>query len=245
MSTKFSGRFCLLISTNFRESLTSTVIFDIENDVAPITGPLNQKAYMNKLVFICSVSIMLARPSLSRAEVIMNIYQNGSDVVASGSGTLDTTDLTFVTSASGDPIIEPYLGVLRVGPTSGSSLLIYSGLSGPSKFGPGNYTYPGSGSGNEFGVSGENGDLYVPGSYTSGANLSGTDTFSGTTLAGLGLTVGTYTYAWGTGVDADSLVVNVIAPASVPEPSSLTLVLFSAAIGLGARFWSHRRASRD
>jgi hypothetical protein len=48
----------------------------------------------------------------------------------------------------------------------------------------------------------------------------------GQTLASLGLTPGTYVYTWGTGVDADSLTVNVEA---VPEPAIWAMMLLGFA----------------
>ena len=66
-------------------------------------------------------------------------------------------------------------------------------------------------------------ELLLPIGYISGSSISGTDTWDGTSLAGLDLKAGTYTYTWGTGINADSVVVNIgIAP--VPEPSSLGLM---------------------
>ena len=79
-----------------------------------------------------------------------------------------------------------------------------------------------------FGVDAGEGNLVVPNNYVSGSSLSGTSTYSGQTLAGLGLTPGTHRWTWGSGANADFLEVD-IPGAPVPEPSSLIL----AAMGIG------------
>jgi hypothetical protein len=69
----------------------------------------------------------------------------------------------------------------------------------------------------------------------SGAKLSNTMTFTGETFTMLGVKPGTYTYTWGTGANADSLIVEI---GAVPEPASLTLL----AVGLaGLGMVVHRR----
>lgn len=64
------------------------------------------------------------------------------------------------------------------------------------------------------------------GAYHSGDALSATDTWDNTTLAGLGLDPGVYTYSWGSGVDADALQVRIGATTSgVPEASTWAMML--------------------
>jgi len=81
------------------------------------------------------------------------------------------------------------------------------------------------------------GDLITPDGYISGSALSGTATWSGTTISSLGLTPGTYTWTWGTGPDADSLTVNI---GVVPEPSTLTLLGIGIA-GVAGGSWLRRK----
>ena len=66
-------------------------------------------------------------------------------------------------------------------------------------------------------------DIFLPTGYVSGTTLNSSSIFLGTTLADLGLLNGSsYTYNYGTGLNADSIVFNVGAP--VPEPASMALV---------------------
>jgi ABC-type proline/glycine betaine transport system permease subunit len=51
--------------------------------------------------------------------------------------------------------------------------------------------------------------LYVPSGYTSNSVISGTSTYNSTTIAGMGLTPGTYTWSWGSGGDASTLVMTI------------------------------------
>jgi hypothetical protein len=60
-----------------------------------------------------------------------------------------------------------------------------------------------------------------------GTLLAGMSTYAGQTFASLGMDSGSYTWSWGSGNTADSLMLNVIS-SSVPEPSTG----FLAALGL-------------
>jgi hypothetical protein len=85
----------------------------------------------------------------------------------------------------------------------------------------GSLIYASSGSG-ALGVLGDYERVVVPFGYVSGSALSETATWNDQTISSMGLTPGTYTWTWGSGIDADSLTLNI-----APEPGSL--LLFSAA----------------
>jgi hypothetical protein len=108
----------------------------------------------------------------------------------------------------------------------------YNGVTGSVHvlFGSGGQTNVTSGSGLPVGTAGfVNGSntIDVSSSYVSGAQLTSSSTWANTTISGLGLTPGTYTFTWGSGgINADSLQVVI---GAVPEPSSLIL----AGTGLG------------
>jgi hypothetical protein len=64
--------------------------------------------------------------------------------------------------------------------------------------------------------------------------------YAGATFASLGVTPGTYVWAWGSAATADSLTLQ-IGPAAVPEPVSLSLLAVGVA-GLAVRHWRRRTA---
>jgi hypothetical protein len=113
------------------------------------------------------------------------------------------------------------LGVTGSQPTS-----LYTGLSGPTSFGSGGLKLANSGSGDRVAVVGDDEELQVPSGYVSGNPLSDTLTFTGTTLAALGLTDGTYTWTWDSGANDVVLYVGV---AATPLPAAFPL--FASGLG--------------
>jgi hypothetical protein len=184
------------------------------------------------LGIVALAGMVLTAPQ-AHAGFIVDIQQVGSDVVATGSGSINTTALTFRSSASGfTSYVEPSDGLILLGSGNGS-LSFFSGIVGPSNFGGGGLAYP-SGSvgdpvyliGYTFFPIGQIPEVSVPNGYTSGAALSDSATFSNTTIAGLGITPGTYIWTWGTGQNADFFEIT-----TTPEPTSILLV-GSALLGL-------------
>ena len=170
----------------------------------------------------------------ARAGVMINIEQQGSDVVATGAGTLDLTDLTSVSGTNlAATALGPSNGFIGMGSRSLAFLSGYQGITGPATFGSGARTNASQGSGNQFAINGSgNGfggtpTLFVPQGY-SGGQLSATDTYSNATFVSLGLTPGTYTWTWGIGATADSLTVQIGTAAVVPEPSTAIVAVFGA-----------------
>jgi hypothetical protein len=144
----------------------------------------------------------------SQAGYIVTLQQVGPDVVATGSGAINLKGLKFSYSGSGNPGLRGgFLGALGTafiftGPTS-SSVNTYFGGTGPTRFGsPFSHTRPASsGSGDMVGIHVDFwGDVHitVPAGYVSGNALSDTAIYSGTTLAQLGVSSGTYVWTWGT-----------------------------------------------
>src|SRR5262249_6449704 len=143
------------------------------------------------------------------AAIIINVQQVGSDVVATGSGSIDLTGLTFSFAAFEFGRVVPLNALIIEGPVSTTSISVYTGATGPVSFGAGTETFASSGSGDIFAMQGNGGELAVPSGYTSGTSLSATDTYSGRTIANLGLIPGTYNYTWGTGGPTHTLTVQI------------------------------------
>jgi hypothetical protein len=183
---------------------------------------------------VCLTGAMAILAVPARAGYIISIQQVGSDVVATGSGSLDTTGLNFSRNSAAQGLINANEAQVYLGPTTPTANTQYGGVTGPLTLGTLNANnFFSSGSGPAVGVLGDIHDIFVPVGYASGTLLgASTDTLSNKTLSNLGLTPGTYTYSWGTGLDADSLSVQVI-----PEPVGITHV---AAAGI----WLLRRGRR-
>jgi hypothetical protein len=174
--------------------------------------------------FMLCIAAVLVHAAVIHADVFDYIYQSGTDVVSSYSGTIDLTDLTPAGSNTIFSFIDPASAEEVF--TSGA-FSIYESISGPTSFGSGAQANASSSTGDTFAFDGLFDQIAVPVGYVSGTFISGSNTWDGTNLATLGLTDGTYTYTWGTGSHADSLVVEigVAPPSSVPEPGSISLLL--------------------
>ena len=176
------------------------------------------------LTQLLPAALFLTCAQASHAAVVFTATESGSDVVVTGSGTLDTD--AWGVSAGGfntDKLIPNMAGIVMgaAGPHLGTGYGSPTNYSAPTNFGPGGAIDATSGSGDSFGIT-EFGVLFVPNGYTSGDPLSGTMTFAGQSFASLGVQTGTYEWSWGDGGDADSITLNV-----VPEPSAA--LLFGAA----------------
>jgi hypothetical protein len=142
----------------------------------------------------------------------VTVSQVGPDVVWSGSGSFNLTDLTLnenIPSVSAG--FNQNLAQFIVG--SASSATTYSGssfITFPTNFGSGSGLPPSSSSGSIFGIvqtGGPSGprEVLVPQGYVSGTVISGSTTYNGQTIAGIGFTSGTYVYSWGSGGNASSI----------------------------------------
>jgi len=161
----------------------------------------------------------------------VTIVESGGNVVMSTSGSLNINDLTLVNPSAG-PFGFGGLGVstatFLMG-TNGINAAQYSGFTTtPPNFGPGGVGgSQTSVSGNIFGVIKQGPtapySLLVPVGYTTGTAISSSQTFTGTTFSGLGLTQGTYTYTWGSGANADSINVVVGGTPVTPTPTATSV----------------------
>ena len=175
----------------------------------------------------------------ARAGYVVDLTQQGSNVVATGSGAIDLTGLLFNGSGTTDAALFPLDGQIETGPAFPASAAVdsYLGVSTePPSFGSGGFTEASSGSGDLVEIVSLVGFLAVPSSYVSDAPLSDTSTYDGATFASLGVTPGRYEWTWGSGVNQNFTLV-----IGTPEPSTWAMMLLGFA-GLG--FAGYRKSRR-
>jgi hypothetical protein len=192
---------------------------------------------MTKRFLVSMTALLIGGLSAPQAQANpfkVTFTQDGSGVVASGSGSLDIIGLQLY--GSGDPggsmnpeFSDITLGATAAGNTYAITFLPNQGLG----FGPGENSEASSGSGDIVGlfiltnIEGQFtdpliGELTVPEHYVSDDALSDSATWEDSTFASLGLKPGSYRLAWGN-TPNQSFTVVVQAP-GVPEPPSLTLL---------------------
>jgi len=189
-------------------------------------------------------------PSKSHAIVQLRVQQVGGDVVVTGSGSANTSAL--IPEGSDNTWANVFSNAqVYAGPDafSDGNVGLWIGLSGPLIVGndPSVFENPSSGSGELFGVLANNGSnqsrLVLPDGYSSGANLTGSSIFTGSTLAHFGLTAGQISvWLWGSGANADSLRLEVLAPAPATVPAPLPIAGAAAAFPICRRL---RRLNRQ
>jgi hypothetical protein len=149
----------------------------------------------------------------------ITVSEVGPNVVWSGSGSFNLTSLTLNQNFPGvTGGFNRAFAQFIVGPTSPAPATTYSGSSFttfPTSFGPTpGGLGPSSSSGSLFGIvqtAGTGGprEVAVPQGYVSGTVISGSMTYNSQTIAGMGLTPGTYTWSWGTGGNTSTLVMTI------------------------------------
>jgi len=197
-----------------------------------------------------AAAIALLAPCAAQATpYVLKLVQQGSNVVAIGSGAFDLSGLANRDGGPGPgyatyAAIQPSQGYLSVGLNPSWSLIFdgYSGLTGPAAFGSGDAQTPEtSNAGDPVTIFGSfnGGFLFVPHGYVSDAALSSSASWDNASLASLGVAPGTYTWIWGTGAD-QSFTLDAFK--SVPEPAALGMFGFGTLL-LGAFTGLRRRAA--
>jgi hypothetical protein len=165
----------------------------------------------------------------AHAALIETLAPDGNgNVVMTGSGSIDLADLTKSGTEGGSTAeIVPGSNIFVTGATPNGQEYFSTSVTGPTSFGTDvNGTAADSASGDIFFLLQLSSSFYffaVPPGYVSGAPLSNSSTYSGATLASLGVTPGTYTWSWGANADADSIILD-ISSTPTPEPACLGLL---------------------
>ena len=136
---------------------------------------------------VLGVTMLIGSGVSAQAAYTVTLTQQGPNVVASGSGTLDLTGLSLICNGC-----DAYTGYMI--PSAEAQFLTgagkidgYSGASGPTSFGSGGITFANSNSGDIVGVLGAvpgevPGEIEVPHSYAFGNPLSDTSTYNSATF---------------------------------------------------------------
>lgn len=210
-------------------------------------NPPNYLKYIKRSAPVLGAAMLivagLSAPA-ANAAYIVTLTEVGSNVVATGGGSLNVSGLTLLGTSNESPEIAAKFAILDTG--SAGSTDVYAGVAGPANFGNGNPVFASSASGSIVGIDiGLGPQLEVPRNYVSGSALANSATYLNATFNSLGLTPGTYVYTFGTGANADTFTVQIgPAAASVPEPA--TALLLTLPFGLiGLLTTKERRASRS
>ena len=184
-----------------------------------------------------TASLFCVRPA---GAYTVTLHQVGSNVVATGSGAINLTGLTF---ASGGFVATGSMGpsIADLTVADGSSLSQYTGFSGPSSFGPVTAIINASSdSGDSVSIIGAaifpGPGIFLPAGYVSGTALSDSSTYNSATFASLGVTPGTYTWTWGTGLPNQNFTLQIgpVPGPSVPDGGSTVSLLGFRLLGLAA-----------
>jgi hypothetical protein len=196
---------------------------------------------------LCFTALLLAAGAVHRpasAAIVMTANEIGSDVVFSYTGTLNITGMTSASEmtipSSRVRASGPIVHFKAAGPSGANSDSYSSPFSSrPSNLGTTSTSVITATTSSATAVFGTTSDtLYLDNRLTASDWLttqSGSMTFQGKTLAGLGIVPGTYTWVLKNSA-ADTITLN--ASQAVPEPSSLMLV---GAGGVVCVFVSSRR----
>lgn len=193
-------------------------------------------------VALCAATAAFAITSIfaapASAAYVIKFEQVGSNVVATGSGSINVSGMTYTGNTFFNTPFASYVAPYAAQTFIGTGKVDkYAGVSGASTWGAGPFT-PAWGGQTGAGVSLRMQDqsIWVPLGYVSGTDLGiSTATYTNTDFATLGLTSGTYVYTFGQGATADTFTIEI--PGAVPEPSTWAMML----IGFGAIGASMRR----
>lgn len=175
----------------------------------------------------------------SATPFVIKFAEQGSDVVATGSGAVDLTGLTYggINRPNGTWLVA--VGPILTMEDGVSSMDSYFGATGPTDLGPGNFSAVGTfGGGDNVSVIGTS--FLLPLGYVSGSPLANSATWGSATFASLGVTPGSYVWTWGSGAEQSiTIQIGDVPVNRVPEPPALGV--FGLSVLLVGMFAGFRR----
>lgn len=192
---------------------------------------MDHAAHVHRRAVLLVAGVLLVHAGTARGVVTITFAQVGPDVVATTSGTLNLTALTYVRTDRSIAYVAPSAGALSLGSLDfNASVDVYSGISGPGSFGPGAARSASASLGDGFMLSAQAHTIAVRSGYAfTGGSLNSTTFFANQNLATFGITPGTYEWTWGSGSAADR--VRLV----VPGPGSGAAVLAGVFFAAGRR----------
>lgn len=192
-----------------------------------------------------AATVLLVLSCQAQAAYVVNIYQDGPNVAASGNGTINLAGLVFLGPGPvGTSLVSADIALLNIKNVAGN-VDGYSGITGPVTFGPGFVVGATQSFGSTIGISGVNGVFTVPTGYVSGTPVEASAIWQGATLASLGLTPGDYTWTWA----SDTFTVRIgvppapVTPTAIPTLGDWGVIVLTFALGLAAVARARRSGS--
>jgi len=181
--------------------------------------------------------------SAAPASVVIQFYEDNGDVIAEGSGSIDTGALgggTPVNINMASSQINPSTGLFQALPNQPSEGRFFSNvLSFSEPYGSGGLTVADLVFGDVFRLELDTGNLLLATNYASSTPLNVSMTFSNTNLSDLGLERGRFESILESGETISFWVDG--APSQIPIPGAFVLMLSGIAglIALGRRRWQN------
>jgi hypothetical protein len=172
---------------------------------------------MQLRLMIVACALIGATAAASASPYVVTLEEVGSNVVAKGSGAIDTAGLSSGAPLATNSVIIPTLGTIIMG-TSAQTTLLRGPIVGPADFGSGGQTLPGVDGGPAIGLIFNLAEIVLPADYKNNSTLTNSAIYDTATFTSLGVTPGTYVWTWGAGAD-QSFTIQVGANATSRRPA--------------------------